>query len=177
MRKFFLLASVLFLAAIPARAQRGSYPGIEVFGGYSYMNTRFVGRENLNGWGASFAGNLGEHWGLVGDFSGNYGHIDLSDVTGNPADFGISIRLSKYAYLAGPQFSARGKKVTGFAHVLVGGATTKIENFNSSSGFALGLGGGVDVNLGRSFGLRLFQVDYLPEHSLGVWTHNVRLQA
>jgi len=179
MRKLFLLAAVLFFAALPARAQSGgNYPGIEIFGGYSYMNTKFADRHSLNGWGASAAFNLGSHWGLVGDFSGNYGHIDLSELSGDPLDVGTSIGFSKYAYLAGPQYSARSKAVTGFAHVLVGGVSTKFSGASqSSSGFALGLGGGVDVNVGKSLGVRLFQVDYLPEHSLGIWTNNVRLQA
>ena len=56
MRKLIMLAAVLLLASIPATAQT-SYPSTEIFGGYSYLNTKLVQRDSLHGLGASFAGN------------------------------------------------------------------------------------------------------------------------
>ncbi len=123
----------------------------------------------LHGWGFSAAYNLGPKWGLVSEFSGHYGSASLPLTS-------FTIDLRKYTYLFGPRFSARSDKATGFAHVLLGGASSRIEGTDTGSGFALALGGGVDVNVGKSVAIRVVQADYLPDRSFGSWTHNFRLQ-
>jgi hypothetical protein len=99
----------------------------------------------------SVAGNLGPRFGLVAEFSGVFGNVDLP---------GADLDISNYTYLFGPRVNVRGDAATGFAHILLGGATTKVEGF-SDSNFALAVGGGVDINAGKSIAFRL-QADYLP---------------
>jgi len=162
MKKLIMLFAVLLVAAIPAQAQ-DEYPSSEIFGGYSYFNTDFGDRESQHGWGASFSGNLGSKVGLVAEFSGSYKSIDVG-----PFDF----NTSTYTYLFGPRFSYRGKAATAFGHILVGGATSKIESV-SDTNFALAAGGGVDININDSFAIRAGQFDYIPIFASDV-IHNFR---
>ena len=136
MRRFFLPAAVLLVASIPAKAQ--DHPSFEIFGGYSYLNTTLFDnpRNSLHGWGVSVAGNLSPKWGLVAEFSGHNGQPRLPGAT-------FRTDLKKYTYLFGPRFSARTDKATAFGHVLVGGATSKVNGVSRGPGFALGLGGGL----------------------------------
>lgn len=158
MRKLLLLVAVLFVSAIPASAQ--DYPSAEIFGGYAYVNADVIlDRDSLNGFGLSFAGNLGPRFGLVAEFGGYYGDIG-------------GIDLSAYTYLFGPRVNARGEAATGFAHILLGGATTKVAGL-SETDFALAAGGGVDVNAGKSIAVR-FQADYIPVFAEGETLHNFR---
>lgn len=168
MRKLLMLTAVIFVVSLPAKAQSQDYPNAEVFAGYSYLNTKFVDRDSLHGWGFSIAYNLSPQWGLVSEFSGHYG---------NASFLGTSVDLKKHTFLFGPRFSARSDSATAFGHVLLGGANSKISGIDTGTGFALAVGGGVDVNVGKKFAVRLMQVDYLPERSFGSWTQNFRAQA
>ena len=191
MRKFILPLAVLFLAAIPAKAQ-DEYPTVEIFGGYSYLNVDvgadFEGddfdindRESFHGFGVSVAGNVSKSFGIVGDFSYNRKGID--DIAGFDANANITL------FLFGPRFTARGDNVDGFVHALIGGARQRIsvdvpgDNVNvSETDLALGFGGGVDVKVGSNVAVRLFQLDYIPVRSEDPfsgdkrWTHNFRFQ-
>ncbi|HKS39532.1 MAG TPA: hypothetical protein VJX74_02885 [Blastocatellia bacterium] len=171
MKRLILLSAILFLASIPAKAQ-SSYPSTEIFGGYSYASTELITRRNTNGFGASFAGNLSENWGFVGEISGHYG----KDVFNFPIIGDVEVKFNKYLFLGGPRYSKRGNAATGFAHVLVGGARLNVEGQDNGSGLAVAVGGGVDVNAGKNFAIRAFQVDYIPERSLGRWTQTFRAQ-
>jgi opacity protein-like surface antigen len=183
MRKLMMLAVMLFIAAIPARAQN-SYPVAEVFGGYSYLSVDtgadfnggirdfFDNREGFHGVGFSVAGNFSRNFGIVGDFSYNRKKIDLAI---------NNIKVNELFFLFGPQVYARGRSVTGFAHALVGGVRSKttsdaLGSFGSTTNLALGFGGGVDVNVTDSVAIRLFQADYLPVRAGGTWFHNLRGQ-
>ena len=191
MRKFILPLAVLFLAAIPAKAQ-DEYPTVEIFGGYSYLSVD-VGadfedddfdideREGFHGFGVSVAGNFSKSFGIVGDFS--YNRKSIADIVGFDANANITL------FLFGPRFTARGDKVDGFVHALIGGARERIsvdvpgENVNvSNTDLALGFGGGVDVKAGDMFAIRLFQLDYIPIRAEDPftgdkqWSHNFRFQ-
>jgi hypothetical protein len=191
MRKFILPLAVLFLAAIPAKAQ-DEYPTVEIFGGYSYLSVD-VGadfddddfdinnREGFHGVGVSVAGNVSKSFGIVGDFS--YNRKSIADIVGFSANANVTL------FLFGPRFTARGDKVDGFVHALIGGARQRIsvdlpgENINvSDTNLALGFGGGVDVKAGDMFAVRLFQIDYIPIRSEDPftgdkqWSHNFRFQ-
>jgi hypothetical protein len=173
MRKLIPLVLVVFAAAIPAKAQ--DYPSSEIFGGYSYLSedtgSGFRDREGVHGVGGGFTVNLGPTWGLATDLS--YHRKTFDDVD--------NFKIQTTHFLFGPQFSARSSAGTAFGHVLVGGVNRKFssDSFGSVSGtdFALGLGGGFDVNVGRSFAVRIVQADYLPSRGGGVWNHNFRIQA
>ena len=172
MRKLWMFVAVLFAAAVPSYAQ-GSYPTTEIFGGYSYLSAQPFGeRTGFNGWGFSFAGNFGEKWGGVAEFSGNYKSIEET----LPGVGTVKIDTSIYTFLFGPRYSARGSGTTAFAHVLVGGARLKVGS-GSRTDFAMALGGGVDVNAGKSLAIRLAQADYFPNHINGEWNSDFRFQA
>ena len=88
---------------------------------------------------------------------------------------------------AGPRFTKRMDGVTVFVHALPGFARQRrTERFTSiffgvqptttstSNGFAVALGGGVDVNLGKHLAIRAVQVDYLPTRLKGGWKNSLR---
>lgn len=175
-RMMFTFAALLF-AAIPAHAQR-DYPKAELYGGYSYYsadintNNPFSAREREGAHGVAFSGAayLNRYFGAVADFS--YHQKDLS---------GTGLHFSTFNFLFGPRLTARGNRVEGFAHALVGGVRRKLESFASETDFAVGVGGGVDVKVSRDFAVRLFQVDYIPfrekDPFTGTtdWRHNLRV--
>lgn len=171
MKKLILLSAVLFLTSVQAKAQ-SSYPSTEIFGGYSYASTELITRRNTHGFGASFAGNLSENWGFVGEISGHYGKEDFNV----PFLGDVELNFNKFIFLAGPRYSKRSNAATAFAHVLVGGARAKVESQEGGTGLAVAVGGGVDVNVSKSFAVRAFQVDYIPERSLGQWSQTFRAQ-
>lgn len=152
MRRLFVVLGVVLLAGLPALAQ--DYPKAEVFGGYSFL------RSGINvpaGFQAQVAGNFSRHLGVVGDVAAHF----KSGVT-------------SIEYLGGIRFTGRGKRTTGFSHFLAGGATAF--NGGSVNGFALGLGSGIDVNVGSKWAIRVIQADWIPIRVSGVWTtDNFRL--
>ena len=94
---------------------------------------------NLSGWEFSGQYKLLPFLGAVADFSGNYGALD-----------GAGTRV--HAFLFGPQVSLP-RKVSPFAHVLIGTARESQDSFVSGGFFSLGsdkslavaVGAGIDV--------------------------------
>ncbi|HLG15844.1 MAG TPA: outer membrane beta-barrel protein [Blastocatellia bacterium] len=156
MKKLLMVCGILFLAAIPAAAQ-DTYPSAEVYAGYSYLH--LDGGGNGHGFDISVSGNFGPRFGAVADFAYHRGTGAFSGA-------------SAYSYLFGPRVYARGERATGFFHALLGGAT--LSGGGSISGFALGIGGGVDINAGKNIAVRLGEFDYVPARFAGIWTHNFR---
>jgi hypothetical protein len=146
------------------------YPRFEIFGGYNFVQLD-GGMGNMDGWSASFAGNLNSVFGLKGEVSGIYGK-----------DKGFSsLRYRGYSVRAGPQVTGRRGPVSPFAHALFGvehlGVGLGFEGLHagaSINAFAMALGGGLDWHRG-SWGIRLPQVDYFPWRALGGTAHNVRI--
>jgi opacity protein-like surface antigen len=157
MRKVCLLAGLVLLLGASAMAQ--DTPKVEVFGGYSYLRVNpgsgFEGI-NLNGWNASIAGNFNDWFGVVADFSGHYG---------SPNILGINVDTNTHTFVFGPRFSYRkNERVTPFAHALFGGNRTEGSAFGvslSETGFAMALGGGVDVKVNDKVAIRIAQADYV----------------
>ena len=138
MNKLLMIAIALSAFLLPAQAQE-ELQRVEVFAGYQFSH--FDPSLNANGWNAAINGSVSRWFGVTGDFSGTYkngGHL--------------------YSFMAGPTFSARTKRVTPFAHLLLGGATTC---GSCDSAFAMALGGGLDVNANDHLALRLVQADWL----------------
>ena len=150
-----------------APSSSDTYPAVDLFGGYSYIRFRTdAGTEesfNMHGATGALAGNVNRWFSLVGDF----GFYRIKDLP--PAVSG-----SAYTYLFGPQFSRRGHRWTPFVHALFGAArladiqATSIPTgsafFNrsfSQNAFATALGGGLDANINKHVGIRLFQFEYL----------------
>ena len=158
--------------AAPAKTKTDSngvtYPAVDLFAGYSYIRLRTdAGTEegfNLHGFTGALAGNVNRWFSLVGDF-GVYRIKDLPP----------SITGSAYTYLFGPQFSRRGERWTPFAHALFGAArladiqVSTVPSgsaffsgaFSHQNAFATALGGGLDLNINKHVGIRIFQAEYL----------------
>lgn len=187
MKKLFLLAlSILVIGpAVYAQSDRRA----EIFIGYSNLQGEgivdagdpgeifdddfFDRRLGLHGLNASIAGFFTPAFGIKGDFS-FHRNKDSASIIG-----GSNSRESRVFYfLAGPTFKFRkASKIEPFVNALVGGAHTRFNvdtvsvvagitqrsRFETSStDFAAGIGGGLDIRLGERFSLRAIQVDYLP---------------
>ena len=153
MMRLFLAAALVAFAAVGAAAQEAT-PKAEVFGGYAY------GGSGSRGWDGSVAFNANRWLGFVADFGGQYTSIDTPD---------SSERIKTHSFLFGPRLSSRrNRHVTPFAHALFGAAHNDARarelgldlHFTDNS-FAVALGGGLDVRVGRRVAVRAFQLDYL----------------
>ena len=130
-----LLSSLLGLLSPAGLAQK-----VEVFGGYQF--THLQPAFNANGWNASVTGNFKHVLGITGDFSGAYKQ-----------------NTSVYTYTVGPVLQARLPVVQPFVHALFGGITAS--NGRSHSGFAMLVGGGIDLGLRKGIGFRIVQADWV----------------
>jgi len=150
LKRLLWLFVVLYLLCFTAAAQR-----VELYGGYQF--THLQPAFNANGWNASVTGNFKHVLGITGDFSGAY-----------------KDNLSVHTYTVGPVLTARLPVVQPFVHALFGGITAS--NGGSRSGFALLLGGGIDLGLRKGIGFRIVQVDWLSTHISDV-TRNRNVRA
>jgi len=140
------------LFSVTAAAQR-----VEIFGGYQF--THLQPAFNANGWNASLTGNFKHVLGITGDFSGAY--RDNQHV---------------YTYTVGPVLTARLPVVQPFVHALFGGMA--VSDGSSSNGFAMLVGGGIDVGLRKGIGFRIVQADWVSTHFSGTTRNrNVRASA
>ena len=158
MSKSLFFVVVILLLALPAAAQET--PKAEFFAGYSYFRPE-GGGINLHGWNAAVAGNLNQWFGIVGDFSGHY-----------KSDLDMNLHLFTF----GPRLNFRRDRVNAFTHFLAGGARMKVGSA-SDTGFAMVLGGGVDVQLNEKVAFRFFQADYVMERTWGQSSNSFRFSA
>jgi opacity protein-like surface antigen len=142
----FLLLVVLSAFSLPAAAQR-----VEIFGGYQF--THIDPGFNPNGWNASLTGNFKHVLGITADFSGTY-----------------KDEVGVYTYTFGPVLTARLPIVQPFVHALFGGMT--ITDGASTTGFAMQVGGGLDIGLRKGIGLRIVQADWMSLHFSGNTNNN-----
>lgn len=165
----------------------GSYPKVEVFVGYSVLGESnkseinfgsFKVKSGFNtptGLEASVIGNLNKHFGLKGDFSAYFHHDGgLAVVSQSPSitqNFKLKPKL--FNFLAGPEIKARNStRVTPWAHALFGlaheraafetvGSTLTLSTQVTHTGFAMALGGGLDLRVTNRFSFRAL-MDYNP---------------
>lgn len=194
MRKFVLVVGLIVFVGLSAQAQN-DYPKVELFTGYSYANTDLphftsvVPRMHAHGWALSISGNLRKYFGITADFAGQYGEGDVEaffETTGRLES--RRINFSNHQFLFGPRITGRTERVNAFAHALFGAVHMRSSGFSvpfviglvritPETHFAMGFGGGVDVNAGRRFAIRVFQVDYIPVRwGRAFWLQNVRAQ-
>lgn len=146
-----MVVSLVFgLLSVTATAQK-----VEIFGGYQF--THLQPAFNANGWNASVTGNFKHVLGITGDFSGAYKN-----------------NLKVHTYTVGPVLTARLPVVQPFVHALFGGMT--VSNGGSTSGFAMLVGGGIDLGLRKGIGFRVAQVDWLSTRFSGI-TRNRNVRA
>jgi hypothetical protein len=180
-----VLGLALILVLVSSTYAQQPYPKWNLFAGYSYRTTNqkiisfaqpaLSEWEKANGWGLNLTYNLHKNIGVTADLAGQYGRR-LSPIYMFPLPTDASAEIhnfSTYQFLFGPRFSFRTGRVTQFAQTLVGG-------FRSSGGapdtsFAMGFGGGMDIELSKRIAIRAFQADYIPVREFG-WRHHVRLE-
>jgi opacity protein-like surface antigen len=168
MKRVTLVAvCLLFISAIAVAADA---PQVEVFGGYSYLRCNIGDSDvscNLNGWNASVVFNAPKYIGVVADFGGTYGTVDDVDT-------------KIHSFLFGPKFAVRKDKVTPFAQALFGVAHSKKSvagvSLSSDSDFAMALGGGLDINVGKKMAVRVAP-EYLMTRREGETSNDFRLSA
>ncbi len=158
-RWFVQVAGIALFFAGAARAQQptATTPQFEVSGAYSYIRANAAnsgGGFNLNGGSGSFVYNASDNFSVVGDFGGYR-------FSGLPS--GLSSTM--YTYLLGPQYSFhKVSHFTPFAHVLLGAGRLNASagGINAGeNGFAMAIGGGIDVPCGRRLAIRIVQAEYL----------------
>lgn len=157
LRKAFCSMCLVCLTFLPVMAQ--DIPKAEVFGGYTWTGG------NFHGWNSSVTGNVTKRFGIVADFSGQYG---------NELEGSILVKEDAHSFLFGPRFSFRGKRLTPFVYALLGGtrfhqsATVSGQKFSDSdSGFSSALGAGLDVKVNDRVAIRAFQIDYFRPNFFG----------
>src|ERR1700722_9757712 len=133
----------------PARFEAsGSYSFVHAYGDNN------KGNFNLSGGSASLAYRIRDCFTVVGDV-GAYRF--------GPLPFGITSTM--YTYLFGPRFTLRKyKRLTPFGQMLLGGGRLNASSNGiqaGENGFALAIGGGLDVPFRRHFAIRVVQVEYL----------------
>jgi hypothetical protein len=141
-----------------------------------------------NGWNASLAYNLTGNLALVADASGHYQSNDRNiqfsgGFPDNMHELSIGAKSTTHSFLFGPRVRIlEDKKLSPFVHVLVGvsrmdrklsgvdafsgigGVTiTPVKKTLTDTGFALAMGGGLDLRCSERFSVRLIQVDYVRE--------------
>jgi hypothetical protein len=144
-----ILTVVLVLA--PASLWAQGAPA-EVFGGLSFYHTD--GWTPI-GWQTSLAGSVSPRFSLVGDFGGQYKD-------------GTSI----HQFLGGARITERMEKTSVFGHAMFGGARVGSAGL-SSTNFAMGYGGGLDINATDRVDIRVIQFDWIPvKVTGGGWANN-----
>jgi outer membrane protein with beta-barrel domain len=188
MRRIVFTVSLLLVLPFSAMGQQA--PKAEVFGGFSYFHTE--GGGNLYGWNASVAGNLNNWFGLVADFGGHYDSNSSTSTIILPGIPGSTFRLENnmnvHTFMVGPRFSYRkSERITPFGHILIGGMRRHIKSDFQSGSFgrnsftdtqttvAGAVGGGLDVNLGKSIALRVVQADFVLTHFFSTPQSNARV--
>jgi len=161
-----ILASLILLGPVNLFAQRQFLPN-EVFVGFSDLSlSSCCQRVSFWGWQAGAGGEIYKNIGLKADFGGQYKKL---------GDFG----LKEHQFLLGPELRSHRETVNGFGHVLFGGVHVSCGDAPgciSQTGFSMGVGGGVDVNVAPRIALRFPQFDWIPSKFDGQWSKsNVRL--
>jgi len=128
---------MLGLFSLTATAQK-----VEIFGGYQFTHLRSA--FNGSGWNASLTGNFKHFLGITGDFGGAYRQ-----------------NVHVHTYTVGPVLTARLPVVQPFVHALFGGITQSTSGGASDTGFAMLVGGGIDLGLRKGIGIRIVQADWL----------------
>lgn len=98
----------------------------------------------------------------------------------------VNTRNDVYRYMGGIQVkdNRRETKIKPFAHALAGGGTFRVRsnfggnNFSfSRTGFALAVGGGLDIKATDRVSVRVAQVDYAPIFNDGSFINAARFSA
>jgi hypothetical protein len=201
--KLLVFASAL-LFAVAASAQE--FPRVDVGIDYSYAryapSAPYSRGHSLNGGGGSATFNITHNFGIKMDLQG-YGSTETGFSIPPTPSFpnGLSGRVegNLFTYMFGPEYKVRAHMMHPFVHALFGGAHSNVysnayQNLcvnplqaarcsvstrPSNDAFAMALGGGVDIPVGKHFSIRPAELDYLLTHFSNPFTggkdqHNFR---
>ena len=175
MNKLFLaLAIVVSVVSAPVLAQ--DKPKVELFGGYSYVPVDFG--PDGHGWNVSVVANVHRWFGVKADVSGHYAHTrsTFTFLPPFPVPGTLETRTSErvHTVVFGPQTRfLQWKRVSLYQHAMFGlslDSSHVSETFNgqplptfhmADHGFAMVLGGGLDVQVSPRLAIRAGQTDYL----------------
>jgi outer membrane protein OmpA-like peptidoglycan-associated protein len=157
-----LIGLTLLFGVAEATAQEDETPKFELFTGYQWLHpgaTVPAPGQNFNspvglkfpdlpdGAGGSLTYFFDKYVGLEGDFGRNWNdHFDETTVS------------------IGPKLETRSEGVNFFANTLLSWNHVTTTGLNGRDGIGAILGGGMDLEFSRRFGIRVFEADY-------VWTH------
>lgn len=172
-----LTLGVVLLCGMPVFAQDKGPSEVAV--DYSYIrahaNKSLVQPFNLNGAGGSYVYFFHNSIGVKAEFTG-YGSTTqhyAATCSGEPCNLAVSGNL--FTYAGGLEVKSRSSRWQPFGDLLFGGAhTNAYANLfqatgntgasPSNNGFALIVGGGIDVGVSKNIALRLGEFDYLLMH-------------
>jgi hypothetical protein len=135
--------------------------------GYSYQSLDTTSdRINSNGFQGTGTYNFYRNFGADADFGAQFRHAQVNEPAKNT-----------FSFLFGPRVSVPWSRETPFIHALFGGMTEHDRLQNRGTDFAMGFGGGLDIDAGRHLAVRAFQLDYIPRHSeeLHRWDNQIRV--
>ena len=175
-RLFLSAAALLLILPIAATAQ--DFAKAELGAGYSLfrLSTSNPGgdlRTTTHGWNISIAPNINRNLAIVFDFGGHYGSFsETAEFFGFP--FNQNVDVQAHTVMAGPRVSEEVGAWRPFGQALFGYHRTNLDfattfptlplapeiDADTRSGFAMTIGGGLDLLMGPSFGVRLFQLEY-----------------
>jgi hypothetical protein len=154
MRRIGCLLVVCLLCGIAASAQDKA----DAFFGYSYTRQTYgTGTSfNMNGGIGQFTYYPSSWFGLVGEFGGS----TVRNINGTPVTTG-----TLYSYMGGPRITFRHGPLQPYVQTLFGGSHIDSNmqadlHTTMGNGFAMALGGGLDLKLNHHFAVRLGQFDY-----------------
>jgi hypothetical protein len=149
--------SCTFIGTARTQSASGRLPQIEISGTYSFIraNAAHAGRGfSLNGSSESVAYAFNDRFAAIVDV-GAYRFRGLSP----------GLKSTIYTYLVGPRITlSESRRISPFAQILLGGGRLNASVIGvkaGENGFAMAIGGGLDVPFHRHFALRVVQADYL----------------
>jgi Outer membrane protein beta-barrel domain len=176
-RKVILVAVLSVLSSFSIFAEDASK--VDLFGGYSFFRE---GNNNIDGWTGSAAYKITSWLGVEGEASGRYQSQDVT-VLGR----GFELDRTRHWLLVGPRYTFwKNERLAPFGHTLFGALRARSEGISvaggvpsvltaKDDGFAMALGGGLDVTLNDHFAIRAVQADYLRSDIFGGTTNAMRL--
>ena len=171
MKKVLLIMTMLLVASVCAYAQ-DEYPKFELAGTYTFLrqDIQILDNESMNGYGIGAQYNVNKWFGVVGEWTATHGSSGPATFTQAGTVYVIpKVDTRVQTLMFGPRFSYRARSVTVFGHWLVGAGTNKfdddIDTFNYDSftkwQVVTAIGGGLDINLGKSVAIRAAQLDWV----------------
>jgi len=175
MRTIRVLTFLLVLFGVASSAAAQQVPTGEFAAGWRLLHVPDSFEEGDSqtlplGWFADISGNLNRVFSVVGEISGSYKTFEESFAEGG-VNVNVTADLKIHTFLGGIRFSGRqNPKFVPFAQALfgvargsvdvegkatVGGRTETVTESDSSSEFAVDIGGGVNVPLTERLGLRV----------------------